>query len=382
MQRCRCRGGAGAEEVQVQRRCRCRGAGAEGKRCRGAEVQRCRGAEGQQCRGAELKRTDSSAEVQRCWAVGEVQQRRWFLCSWFLCCQGQRFSRGFSRQGGAEVQVQVQRRCRDGAEVEQRWSRWGGAEVQQRWFCAGDFAGAEVLQKHSAAVLRFSRGGAEQVQRCRGTEVQRCRGFSNSAEMVLVQVISVQVQTRFCREVHQTWCSRAGAQQVQRCWVGAEVQQRWFLCRSLLLCSYVQVQSSAEVQQRFCRVQSRCTGAEEKGHAQVLIRCRGSAEVVLVFLVIAVCQSDAEVLQRKGSGSRGRGAEQVQSRCRGAEERGAHQVLSGHRSSSAEVVLGSCAGVITVQLSGAEVLQMQGWCSRAGAEVQRNSGAECKGAEE
>ena len=64
----------------------------------------------------------------------------------------------------AHVTVQVQSRCRAGAEQEVQSCR--GADQVQRWWCRG---GAEVLQRRwcRGVVLGWCRGGhAEVVQRC------------------------------------------------------------------------------------------------------------------------------------------------------------------------------------------------------------------------
>ena len=56
------------------------------------------------------------------------------------------------------AEVQVQRRCKVGAEVVQRWCRGAGPEVVQRW-CKGDAeGGAEKVQRQrsrGSKVLRF-----------------------------------------------------------------------------------------------------------------------------------------------------------------------------------------------------------------------------------
>ena len=64
-------------------------------------------------------------------------------------------------------------------------------------------------------MLKFSRGGAEPVQRCRGAEVQKCRSAevlrrcSGSGTLVQVQVFE-QVQERCRCAEDQRWCRCAG----------------------------------------------------------------------------------------------------------------------------------------------------------------------------
>jgi hypothetical protein len=115
------------------------------------------------------------------------------------------------------AEVQVQRRCKVGAEVVQRWCRGAGPEVVQRW-CKGDAeGGAEKVQRQrsrGSKVLRF--WGAE-CTRCWGAvEVQRCRGSAD----VLVQGAS-------CAEVQRGRGAEMLIGEVQRCWSSSA--ERWLV---------------------------------------------------------------------------------------------------------------------------------------------------------
>ena len=97
---------------------RCRYAGTEVLRYRGVEVQRCRV---QRCRGAMVvQRRCRGAEVQRCRCRCRCRCRSRGRCMQSGC----RHAEELMCRGCAE-QVQVQNRCRVGAEFQR--CRYGGA---------------------------------------------------------------------------------------------------------------------------------------------------------------------------------------------------------------------------------------------------------------